>query len=94
MLLSSLFIIDNAKNIIKLCDERGLMKKQVTKDLRVYPSNYSKKEIKLEVKTITEKVQLILLPNEVVKNPVSGIINAWLTKNKFQIFYDQKIAFK
>ncbi len=34
-----------AKNIIKLCDERGFMKKQVTKDLRVYPSNYSKKEI-------------------------------------------------
>jgi transcriptional regulator with XRE-family HTH domain len=50
--------------------------------------------IKLEDKTVTEKIQLISQLDEEDKNAVYRIIDGMLTKNKFQTFFEQNIAVK
>jgi transcriptional regulator with XRE-family HTH domain len=50
--------------------------------------------VKVEDKTVTEKIQLISQLNEEDKNAVYRIIDGMLTKNKFQTFFEQNIAVK
>jgi len=50
--------------------------------------------VKVEDKTVTEKIQLISQLDEEDKNAVYRIIDGMLTKNKFQTFFEQNIAVK
>jgi transcriptional regulator with XRE-family HTH domain len=50
--------------------------------------------VKLEDKTVTEKIQLISQLDEEDKNALYRIIDGMLTKNKFQTFFEQNIAVK
>lgn len=50
--------------------------------------------VKMEVKTVTEKIQLISQLDDEDKNAVYRIIDGMLTKNKFQTFFEQNIAVK
>ena len=66
----------------------------LTIDELVHPHSKLPKEVKVEDKTATEKVQLISQLDEEDKNAVYRIIDGMLTKNKFQTFFEQNIAVK
>ena len=50
--------------------------------------------VKVEDKTVNEKIQLIAQLNEDDKNAVYRIIDGMLTKTKFQTFFEQNIVTK
>lgn len=59
-----------------------------------YEDNKKLAPVKVEDKTVTEKIQLISQLDEEDKNAVFRIIDGMLTKNKFQTFFEQNIAIK
>ena len=66
----------------------------LTIDELVYNNNRLPETVKVEDKTVTEKIQLISQLNEDDKNAVYRIIDGMLTKTKFQTFFEQNIATK
>lgn len=56
-----------------------------------YEDAKTPKPIRVEDKTVNEKVQLISQLDEEDKNAVYRIIDGMLTKNKFQTFFEQNI---
>lgn len=60
-------------------------------DELVRPNNKLPKEVKVEDKTDTEKIQLISQLDYEDKNAVYHIIDGMLNKNKFQTFFEQNI---
>ena len=60
----------------------------LTIDELVHSNNKLPKELKVEDKTATEKIQLISQLDVEDKNAVYRIIDGMLTKNKFQTFFE------
>ena len=55
------------------------------------PLNRVPEVVKVEDKTVTEKIQLISQLNEDDKTAVYRIIDGMLTKTKFQTFFEQNL---
>jgi len=66
----------------------------ITVDELINPEDITPKEVVIQDKTVTEKIQLISQLNEDDKNAVYRIIDGMLTKTKFQTFFEQNIATK
>jgi hypothetical protein len=66
----------------------------VTLDEIVHYSNATPKAVTVEDKTASEQVRLIAQLNEKDKSTVMNVIDAMLTKQKFQTFFEQNMAVK